>query len=156
MTGARRDLASPPALDVQTPPTDVPDQPPATDGTLAEPPADLKGQQRDIWRELAPYAVQQGTLIASTVAGFRELCEQLAFKRSVAAAITRRGAGRKDAESSHRIYARLAQRVDASLARFKLTSYGKPADAGFTAATEKRVPTPPKNPWATVAGGGGR
>lgn len=95
------------------------------------------------WRRYAPLAIDQGTLTPSTVPGFRELCEQLALKEELAAKMARFGIDGKSGRDRLKDYARIAQRVDASLARFKLTAFGKPDDDAGGAA--KRTPM---NPWA--------
>jgi hypothetical protein len=59
------------------------------------------------------------------------------------ATIARLGAGTREADGYLKQYGRLAQRLDASLARFKLTADGKPATPAPAAATV--------NPWARVA-----
>lgn len=115
--------------------------------TIAEPPADMTEKQRAFWSRYAIEAINQGTLIPASVAGFRELCEQYAFKEDIAARIDKLRPTSKRAEALLRVYIRLAQRVDASLGRFKLTAFGKAADGGVGG-----VATPvPANPWAKVA-----
>jgi len=132
---------------------------PAADvAVLAEPPADLPPalavaiagmtpltSQADLWRRYAPSAIEQRTLIPATVAGFRELVELAAFKEEMAARIARFGSDGKSGSERMRTYTRLSQRLDAALARFKLTAFGKPADGG----AKKPVAT---NPWAKVGG----
>lgn len=130
-----------------TRPASVP-APPADDvPALADPPADLLPDQQAFWRLYAPSAIEQRTLVPATVIGFRELCEQFALKQAIAARINtyKLGAGSKSADAALRSYVKLAQRIDATLARFKLTAFGKPADVG--AAKQ-----PVANPWAQVAG----
>lgn len=61
----------------------------------------------------------------------------------LAAKINHLGADTKEAAPYLLSYLKLAQRVDASLARFKLTAFGKPA------VSDK--PQPAANPWAQVA-----
>jgi hypothetical protein len=114
------------------------------DDPLLAPPADLPPAQQDFWRIYAPYAIEQRTLVAATVAGFRELCEQFALKQTIARGIQRLGAGSSKAEGRMRNYVKLAQRLDATLARFKLTGFGKPVDAGGA----RKAGT---SPWAQVA-----
>lgn len=112
---------------------------------LVDPPKKLPKDQREFWKTYAAHAIEHGTLSPGTVAGFRELCEQFAFKEKLAASIRRKGAATLDAQTEMRAYIRLAQRVDASLARFKLTSFGKAVES---------IPVPkqkPANPWAQVA-----
>lgn len=113
---------------------------------LAIPPIDLLPAEQAFWRLYATAAVEQRTLVPSTVIGFRELCEQFALKQALAMRINKYalGAGSKSAEGPLRAYVKLAQRIDATLARFKLTAFGKPADVGA-------AKTPAANPWALVA-----
>lgn len=114
------------------------------DSPLLEPPDGLATPLQAIWRELAPLAVQQQTLVAATVAGFRELCEQLHVKRQLAVALEQAGAASEAADRILRQYVKVAQRLDGTLARFKLTAMGKPEQ---TAAKPKAA-----SPWAQVAG----
>lgn len=115
---------------------------------LATPPGDLPADQQAFWRLYAPYALEQRTLIPATVIGFRELCELFAIKHTIAAQIQgyKLGAASKSAAAPLRTYMKLAQRLDALLARFKLTSFGKAADTGGPAKPAVA------NPWAQVAG----
>jgi hypothetical protein len=101
-------------------------------------------QQAEIWRRLAPLATDQGTLTAFSVPGFRELCQQLVLKDELWSKIMRFGIEGKSGRDRQKDYARIAQRVDASLARFKLTAFGKPDD-GAGAGGAQQAPT---NPWA--------
>lgn len=110
---------------------------------LADPPADLPPAQQAIWTQYAPAAIEQRTLVPATVMGFRQLCEQTAMAAVLAARIEKVGAASKRAGDPLRHYVRLAQRLDASLARFKLTSFGKPADG-------KASTQPAANPWVQV------
>ena len=112
---------------------------------LAIPPKDLTKGQRRFWETYAPRAIEQRTLIDATVAGFRELCEQWALKDAIADDIHTKGPTTRDAEAQLRTYVKLAQRVDSSLARFKLTGFGKPAETG----SGRQAPA--ANPWAQVA-----
>lgn len=133
MDGARRDvLFTPP------PPT-------AEEAGLAEPPPDLTPAQQDFWRRWAPLAIEQRTLIPATVPGFRELCEQFTLKEALARRIQRLGPGSERAAARVSLYVKLAQRLDSTLARFKLTGLGKPAD------TAARARASAANPWAQVA-----
>lgn len=135
MDGVRRD--NEPGLAVE--PRDTPQE-----AGLIDPPADLSPAQQEFWRRWAPFAIEQRTLIPATVAGFRELCEQFALKQVLARRIHALGAGSEKAASRLRAYVQLAQRLDSTLARFKLTSFGKPADnAGRARQTAA-------NPWAQV------
>jgi hypothetical protein len=115
---------------------------------LVAAPADLTERQQAFWRLYAGYAIEQGTLVPATVAGFRELCEQFALKQAIVEQIEKVKPHTKRAEVHLRTYVKLAQRLDATLARFKLTSFGKPAE-GATGGIPKATPV---NPWAQVAG----
>lgn len=115
---------------------------------LAIPPEDLPEAQQAFWRRYAPAALEQQTLVCSTLLGFRELCEQFALKQTLAARITsyKLGAASKSADRLLRQYVKLAQRIDASLGRFKLTAFGKPV---LPMTTRRPVVS---NPWTEVAG----
>lgn len=116
------------------------------DSALAEPPADLTPVEQEFWRQYAPAAIEQRTLIAPTVAGFRELCQLAAFKATLARKIHRLGAGSPKADAALRHYVKLSQRLDATLARYKLTGFGKPEQQARPAGASAT------NPWAQVAG----
>lgn len=96
-----------------------------------------------MWKKYAGYALGERTLTDATAIGFREFCQQWVYVRELDKTIQRLGAGTKEAEPYFRTYLKLAQRLDSSLARFKLTAFGKPA------APEK--PKAAANPWAQVA-----
>ncbi len=113
--------------------------------SLHEPPADLPDAQKAIWRVYAPLAIEQRTLALATAPGFRELVEQMALKDDIATRLARFGADGKTGSDRVKLYTRLSQRVDASLARFKLTAFGKPADG----SGQKQAQA---NPWSQVAG----
>jgi hypothetical protein len=140
MDGARR--ASP----VEAPPA-APAAPPADVAALLTPPSDLPADQQACWALYAKSAVEQRTLVPATVAGFRELCEQFAFKAAISARIQKAKAGSKKSDGLLRHYVKLAQRLDSTLARFKLTSFGKPAD-GQGGARKTSAPSP----WAAIGG----
>jgi len=118
---------------------------PQVDGSvLADPPDGVGERAAELWRELAPHAIAQGTLVPATVQGFRELVEHVAMKQELVAKIVQAGgAAAKDADGLMRHYAKIAQRLDASLARFRLTASGKPEPS----AVRVKV----ANPWAAVA-----
>lgn len=143
---------------------------PAAPSTLLEPPSELAAaieaaekaagatsspdsarvvatlqKQATLWRQFAPLAIDQGTLTPLTVPGFRELCEQLVLKEELAAKLARFGMDGENGRARLKDYTRFAQRVDASLARFKLTAFGKPDDVGGGAAAAKKTAV---NPWA--------
>lgn len=128
---------------------------------LLEPPADLRDgrpapgldagvlpSEKDFWRRYAPAAIDQQTLVPATVHGFRELCELAAFKEEYAARLAKYGSDGKTGDQRMRMYTKLSQRLDAAMARFKLTAFGKPIeDAGGGRQRES-----PSNPWAQVSG----
>lgn len=120
--------------------------PPADAAGLLEPPAGLTENQSALWRQLAPYAIAQQTLVDATRAGFRELVEQMTMKAAIAEDIERIGIAHPGSGDNLRHYAKLAQRVDATLARFRLTGSGKPE---ASAARPKTA----ANPFAMMAGG---
>lgn len=85
-------------------------------------PDELTFEQRQIWLELAPHAMANGTLTAATALGFRMLCKNVALERAYAASVMDRGG------PNHR---GLIQRIDAELLRFNLAPCGKPISAGL-------------------------
>lgn len=110
---------------------------------LVDPPRDLVGAgPRALWRRLAPAALREKTLTLETAAGFRLLVETHDLANRVRDGIL---TAKPDVDVSKavRTYAGLAQRVDAMLARFKLTGFGKPS--------ESAAPRPVgRNAWAEV------
>lgn len=110
---------------------------------LLEPPDDIETAAQEVWRKYAGHALGERTLTDATATGFREFCQQWVYVRELDKTIQRLGAGTKEAEPYFRTYLKLSQRLDSSLARFKLTAFGKPA------APEK--PKAAVNPWAQVA-----
>lgn len=140
MDGNRRDLFATASAPGEPSPAAVPQQ----ESELLQPPSDLTPAQQDLWRRWAPLAVEQRTLVPATVPGFRELCEQLALKQTLARRIGHLGAGSERAAGRLGLYVKLAQRLDSSLARFKLTGFGKPD-------TTARARPSAANPWAQVA-----
>lgn len=123
--------------------------PPAIDEALvdplAEPPADLGLSEaaQAAWRRLAPYAIQERTLIASRIPGFAKLCERWAY---CAAFEKRVGEIGVTAAESDRLLKRLndySKLLNGSLGDFNLRSFGKPV-----------APDKPKanaNPFAKLA-----
>ena len=121
----------------------VSSQPDYDDVDLLVPPSDLMPAQRRAWRLLAPHAVEQQTLVPATLAGFRQLCRQWVMADVFAAKIGRLGAGSQSASRFVVIALKIDQRLDATLARFKLTGFGKPAD-------KKDPKGQASNTWAEV------
>jgi hypothetical protein len=111
---------------------------------LANPPKNLPAAERRFWRLYAPHAIEQRTLVPATIAGFRELCEVFVIKEDLHAKIVQYGTDGKSGQERLRTYTRLSQRLDAALARYKLTAFGKPMDQGSGAKK------PAANPWAQV------
>jgi len=109
---------------------------------LLEPPEGLSVEAQPIWRRLAGHAITERTLTPSTAAGFGQLCQQWVYLVAMDKKIRHLGPDTKEASPYFLNYLKLAQRLDASLARFKLTAFGKPA------VLEK--PKAAANPWAQV------
>jgi hypothetical protein len=108
--------------------------------SLAEPPADLSDSRKAFWREWAPLAIAEGTLTDATVLGFRELSEQFVIKETLGKQCEAKEPGWGEA---FKLWVKATQRVDSSMARFKLTALGKSAAPKPKAANT--------NPWAAVA-----
>lgn len=117
----------------------------AASSPLATPPEGMREAEAAVWRELAPHAIAQMTLVPGTLRGFRELCEHVVMKQSIADTIAAAGPATSGMDALLRHYAKLAQRVDASLARYRLTAQGKPEP---TAVVKPKA----ASPWAMAAG----
>lgn len=125
---------------------------------LSEPPVDLPEDQKAFWRTWAKWAIEAGTLNERTEAGWRELCKLESLMRRYEAVIekdgetfikcTVDGTGSEHQElKAHPLIGKhlaLAKMVSGEMARFMLTSFGKP-----TTATKSNRPA--ANPWARVA-----
>lgn len=109
--------------------------------SLIEPPADLSDPRKAFWREWAPQAIAAGTLTDETVLGFRELAEQYVIKANLATAVEAQAPGWGE---SLKLWIKATQRVDSSMARFKLTALGKSAPP--------KPKTTTSNPWASIGG----
>lgn len=82
-------------------------------------PVELAGTPAEaVWDRLAPLASAERTLSAATAYAFGWLCKSIAIEQELAVA--------KPAGANHR---GMMQRVEAGLARFRLTPDGKPAEA---------------------------
>lgn len=114
---------------------------PDSQPSLIEPPADLSEPRKAFWREWAPQAIAAGTLTEETVLGFRELAEQYVIKANLATAVENQAPGWGE---SLKLWIKATQRVDSSMARFKLTALGKSAPP--------KPKTASSNPWASVGG----
>lgn len=127
------------------PPVAIPSAPVAetdVDGLLVAP-EDLPLGAQACWRRCAARAIAERTLTLSTAAGFRQLCQQWDYLAQIEARLQTLGPATTEADPYLKTYIKLAQRLDASLARFKLTAFGKPAVSDKPKATA--------NPWAQVA-----
>jgi len=125
---------------------------------VLEPPADIEADDASVWRDLAPIATALGTLSASTVPGFRHLCQVTARSTAIAARIdaegwtflkvTIDGSGQEHTEPrKHPLWSVLQNlylRREYGLRSFKLLPDGKPV----TAPTGASVAT---NAWAKLA-----
>jgi hypothetical protein len=134
MDGIRRDA----------PPTATPTGAGEADPLLT-PPRGMTRDQRKFWTYYAPFALAQRTLVAEHLPGFRELCEQAAFKADIVKEMKRLKKNPEALSNSRRHYEKAVQRLDATLARFKLTGLGRPADP--VGSARKSAP----NPWAQAA-----
>jgi hypothetical protein len=143
MDGARRPTAPERRVDAEQPAApSIGD-----DGELAIAPADLTAAEKAVWCAYAPLAIEQQTLTPATAVGFRELCTQYVMTHVIADAIN---APTNEVSVFARadylkLYTKYAQRLDATLARFKLTAFGKPVDG----AGKRQQPA--ANSWADVA-----
>lgn len=127
-----------------TAPVEVPVLTASEQAFLVEPPASvLHEKAQACWRKFAGHAIRERTLTTATVGGFEQLCQQWAYIDDLNVKIQLLGPGTQDADPFLKSFVRLSQRLDGSLARFKLTAFGKPA----TAETPKAA----VNPWAQVA-----
>jgi len=111
---------------------------------LLKAPEDLPEDARAVWHRWAEHAVAERTLTPATAAGFRQFCQQWAYLDQVVSKIGHLGANTKEAGPYLKTFLQLSQRLDGSLARFKLTALGKPA------VSDK--PKPAANPWAALGG----
>jgi len=83
-------------------------------------PKGLTNEEREVWRALAPHALQEGTLTAGTAAAFLWLCRSVLLERKLATAPLAVGG------PDHR---GMMQRVEGLMARFRLVPDGKPIAA---------------------------
>ncbi len=95
------------------------------------------------WERWAPEAVAERTLTPATAAGFTELCQRADYVGKLAVKIGTLGADTQDALPYLGLYDRMSQKLETSLARFKLTAFGKPATSDKPKASA--------NPFSMVA-----
>jgi hypothetical protein len=119
-------------------PHDVP-LPAAVEPVAVEMPADMPEDQQAVWTSLAPFALEQRTLIPATAGSFRDLCAAIVVRDRILAKIDEDGwtflkisvdgAGVEHQElKRHPLtseYRGWEQRVEAGRARFKLAPMGK-------------------------------
>jgi hypothetical protein len=128
----------------QNPPLPVvSSEPDHDDVNLLVPPSELTIGGRRAWRRMAPAAIEQQTLVPSTEWGFRRLCTLWDRAELLDKQLQRLGSSAKGAALQGTAL-KLETRLDAALARFKLTGFGKPADK----QEPKGAAT---NPWSKVA-----
>jgi hypothetical protein len=110
--------------------------------SLMEPAGGMTEPEQVFWRQWAGVALAERTLTETTSAGFRELCQHFALKEEVLVGMRAAGVTSPEADRLHKVWVKLAQRVDAGMARFRLTAFGKPMEP------EKKPAT--ANPWVSV------
>lgn len=117
----------------------------AASTALLDPPEGLPEPASTFWRAWAPHAIERGTLDQAAAIGFRELCERYAWRRALWDRLQTLGIASAEADRVLKRYEKASHLYDQSLARFKLTSFGKPID-GQAGKPE----APPVNPWASL------
>lgn len=106
-------------------------------------PGDLTTEQREVWLQLAPHALDAGTLTAGTAMAFRQLCGRIVLLHQMEAMIAadglmgvrvntqmdEDGGGSQVVEKkAHDLLTKcmtLMQRVDQGMIRFRLSPIGK-------------------------------
>jgi hypothetical protein len=116
---------------------------------LKVPPRDLSPDAKRCWRRIAPQAIEQRTLTPATVVGFRELCEQWTLVQRLRLEVVKATelAGSDAGRKKLRTLSDQSRLLDAQMARFKLTGFGKP-EAGAAEGGAADGPSP----WEEVAG----
>ena len=121
--------------------------PPAVAGEdrerLVVPPKGIGKASAAFWRLWAPRAVEERTLTPSTAVGFVETCQRAAYVAALAKRIEHLGPATKEAVPYLMLYDKMAQKLEGSLSRFKLTAMGKPATSD--------KPKAAANPWEQLA-----
>ena len=95
----------------------VPPAAPVGERPVVPMPKDLTAEAAAVWRELAPFALAEGTLAPRTAMAFRVLCENIVLLNKLAAAPL------ACAGPDHR---GMLARVEAGWVRFRLVPDGKP------------------------------
>jgi hypothetical protein len=137
MDGIRREPAS------DLPPAASPEE----RAGLLDPPPGTLDVVKACWRELAPKAIAERTLVPSTEAGFLELCIRMANVRALDDRIQLLGIGTQDSLPYLKERRGQAAQMASSLKDFKLSAFGKPATSD--------KPKPAANPWGAIAGKAG-
>jgi hypothetical protein len=101
--------------------------------TTVKRPKGLTDEDAAVWDELAPFALEQGTLTLATAMAFADLCGYIVMERKL------RVSALAAAGPDHR---GLIQRVESGRARFRLIPDGKPVT----------VNEAPKDEWAEFDG----
>jgi hypothetical protein len=96
-------------------------------------PEDVEGEDRRVWLELAPLAVELRTLTPATAQAFADLCAYIVLERRMRAAPLAVGG------ADHR---GMVGRIEMLRARFRLVPDGKPVPA----------PAVPKDEWGEFDG----
>jgi hypothetical protein len=88
------------------------------------PPKDLTKDERQAWALLAPAAIAAGTLVATTLADFRELCRLHVHTQAAYAEFTKVGWNEYGLKLE-RAYRGAVQRLETKMRAFRLAPIGK-------------------------------
>jgi hypothetical protein len=113
---------------------------------LVLPPGDMGEAEAAAWKLLAPLALDQDTLTAGTVPGFRELCRVYVHQADMSARIAELGRTSFEADRLLMRWEKGAVLLNGKMKDFRLTAFGKPEAAAIKAKK------PAVNPWAQVIG----
>lgn len=111
---------------VAVPPPAV-DAPVADPENLLQPPTDITADEQTIWRELAPHALRERTLVLSRVPGFKQLCRQWVYCAALDERIRHLGITTQEADRLLRHFDKWEKALSASMGNFSIRSFGKPA-----------------------------
>jgi hypothetical protein len=122
------------------------------------PPDRLTPKELEYWQELAPHAMEAGTLVPATVAPFVLLCKCLVMADEMHATMLNDGLtvvkyviteeGSQEEKKIHPLvspYRNMVQRIESLAVKYKVCALGKPMDVD----TPKK--SKPSNPWAVVS-----
>lgn len=93
----------------------------------ADAPNDLTMEERRVWLELAPFAIQNGRFSPATADAFKAGCRWIAIERACVASVTDRGSATHD---------RAMKWASRFYAEFSLTPSGRPMVAAPTRVDE--------------------